>query len=220
MVQSLDMSPSLPSFTHQGPDLGVSPSPAFSNFHITDLLERSLIVGTKQREQSKLRQVIELYKRSVKGDKELGSRKEVMIRNYRLRVLKDAARELTPETRALLLLNKGTTIHVSNSIIRPEKHQFGTEVSDRLAHVYPFLLEDATTLLAKPGRGAGKGTFHGRSQSVQPQGVGSAAFAGTHPNPAAAQEMARLVNEEARLVQQEFDSRREEAQELGVLMEE
>jgi len=41
-----------------------------------------------------------------------------MIRNYRLRVLKDAARELTPDMRALLLLNKGTTIHVSNSIIK------------------------------------------------------------------------------------------------------
>ena len=122
-----------------------------------------MIVGTKQREQSKLRQVIELYKRSVKGDKELGSRKEVMIRNYRLRVLKDAARELTPDMRALLLLNKGTTIHVSNSIIKPEIHKFGTEVSDKLAHVYPFLLEEATSMVPRPGHGPRKGAFHGRS---------------------------------------------------------
>lgn len=201
------MSPSVPSVAHQGPGLGVSPSLAFSNFHITDLLERSLIVGTKQREQSKLRQVIELYKRSVKGDKELGSRKEVMIRNYRLRVLKDAARELTPEMRALLLLNKGTTIHVSNSIIKPEIHKFDTEVSDRLAHVYPFLLEEATAMPLKPSRGQRKGAFHGRSQSVQPPGLGPTAYAGAQRDPAA-EEMERLADGEADMQQREFESQR------------
>jgi hypothetical protein len=86
-----------------------------------------------------------------------------MIRNYRLHVVKDVARELSPNIRALLSLNKGTTIHVSNSIIKPEIHKFGTEVSDRLGHVYPFLLEDATPPPKRPHRGAGQGAFQRRS---------------------------------------------------------
>ena len=147
------MSPSLPSFAHQGAGLGMAPSPRLSNFHITDLLERSLILGAKEREQSKLRSIIELYKRSVKGDKELSARREIMIRNYRLHVVKDVARELSPNIRALLSLNKGTTIHVSNSIIKPEIHKFGTQVSDRLGQVYPFLLEDAPPQKALRGVG-------------------------------------------------------------------
>jgi len=42
----------MPSFTHGGPGQA---TPALTNFHITDLLERSIIVGAKEREQNKLR---------------------------------------------------------------------------------------------------------------------------------------------------------------------
>lgn len=52
MLQSLDASPSLPSFAQGG--LGQA-TPALTNFHIADLLERSIIVGAKEREQNKLR---------------------------------------------------------------------------------------------------------------------------------------------------------------------
>ena len=33
----------------------VSQSPALTNFHITDLLERSIVIGSQQKEKSKLR---------------------------------------------------------------------------------------------------------------------------------------------------------------------
>ena len=139
MPQSLDASPSLPSFTQGGPGQG---TPSLTNFHITDLLERSIIVGAKEREQNKLRQIVEFYKRAVKDDRAISSKKEVMIRNYRLHVVKDVAAEIDEDTRALFTLNKGTCIHVSNSIIKPEIHKFGTKVSDVLDQVYPQLLED------------------------------------------------------------------------------
>ena len=142
MINSLNMSTSDQMYANQDISQMISPSPALTNFHITDLLERSIIKGAKEREQNKLRQIIEFYKRSVKADKEITSRKEIMIRNYRLHVVKDVAKEIDENMRALFTLNKGTCIHVSNSIIKPEIHKFGTEVSDKLEQVYPFLLED------------------------------------------------------------------------------
>ena len=165
MTRSLDMSPSVPSVAHHGLGQMISPSPALTNHHITDLLERSIIKGAKEREQNKLRQIIEFYKRSVKADKEISCRKEIMIRNYRLHVVKDAAREIDENMRALFTLNKGTCIHVSNSIIKPEIHKFGTEVSDKLGQVYPFLLQDIG-LTPDSLHPAKKQYFHSRSQSV------------------------------------------------------
>jgi hypothetical protein len=41
----------LPSFARLGAS---TTTPALSNFHITDLLEKSIIVGAKEREQYKL----------------------------------------------------------------------------------------------------------------------------------------------------------------------
>jgi hypothetical protein len=54
--------------------------------------------------------------------------KEVIIKNYRLRVV-DAAKDITPEDRKLMLLNKGTSIYVANSLIKPEMYRFSTNVS-------------------------------------------------------------------------------------------
>ena len=83
-------------------------------------------MGAREREHNKLRQIIEFYKRSVKGDAEIHRRKEIMIRNYRLHVVKDSDAEISDVERSLFNLNKGTSIHVSNSIVKPEIHKFGT----------------------------------------------------------------------------------------------
>lgn len=126
-----------------------SPSPALTNFHITDLLERSILTNAREREANKLRQIVDFYKRSVKDEKSIISRKEIMIRNYRLHVVKDADKEIDPKSRSLFTLNKGTSIHVSNSIIRPEIHKFATKISDKLTEVYPFLADDNALLPRK-----------------------------------------------------------------------
>lgn len=80
----------------------------------------------------------------MKGDAEIHRRKEIMIRNYRLHVVKDADAEISEAERALFNLNKGTSIYVSNSIIKPEIHKFGTQITDKLGQVYGFLLDDVT----------------------------------------------------------------------------
>lgn len=80
---------------------------------------------------------MEFYKRSVKNDKDISTKKEIMVRNYRLHVVKDVEKEIDPKTRALFTLNKGTCIHVSNSIIKPEIYKFGTKLTDVLTEVYP-----------------------------------------------------------------------------------
>ena len=48
--KSLDNSP-----THMVDLPLASPSPALTNFHITDLLERSIMIGSQQKEKSKLK---------------------------------------------------------------------------------------------------------------------------------------------------------------------
>ena len=124
------------------PSLAQSPSNIsyVSNFHITDLLERSIMSGAREKAQANLRQVIEFYKRSVKGDRDLHQPKEIMISNYRLRV----ANEADEQARQLFTLNKGTSIYVSNSILKPEIHKYSTKISDSMSKVYPFLLDEAT----------------------------------------------------------------------------
>ena len=59
-----------------------------------------------------------------------------MIRNYRLHIVKDVDKEIDPEQRSLFTLNKGTCIHVSNSIVKPEIHKYFTKVSDKLEQAY------------------------------------------------------------------------------------
>lgn len=55
-----------------------------------------------------------------------------MIKNYRIHLIKDADKEVDPKMRALFNLNKGTSIHVSNSIIKPEIYKYSTKVTTKL----------------------------------------------------------------------------------------
>jgi hypothetical protein len=79
----------------------------------------------------------------VKNDKDIGLHREIMIRNYRLHLVKNAAEEgIDARARALLTLNKGTSIHVSNSILKPEIHKFTTKLTEHLPQLYPVLQDD------------------------------------------------------------------------------
>jgi hypothetical protein len=113
-----------------------------------------------------LRQIVEFYKRAVKGDKAISSKKEVMIRNYRLHVVKDVDVEIDEDMRSLFTLNKGTCVHVSNSIIKPEIHKFGTKVSDVLGQVYPQLNEHEGLSPKNKLAAAKERYFQRRAQSV------------------------------------------------------
>lgn len=62
-------------------------------------------------------------------------KKEIIIKNYRLRVI-DANKDITPEDRKLMLLNKGTSIYVANSLIKPEIYRYSTKVSNTMAEVF------------------------------------------------------------------------------------
>jgi len=96
-------------------------------------------MGSKEREPNKLRQIVDFYKRSVKPEQEFQQLKEILIRNYRLHVVSDKS-EIDEDQRALFTLNKGTSIHVSNSVIKPEIHKFSTEVTDKLVEAYADIL--------------------------------------------------------------------------------
>ena len=78
----------------------------------------------------------------MKGDQELNCKKGILIRNYRLLVLKDVDQEIDERSRFLFTLNKGTSIYVSNSIIKPEIFKFGTQISDQIVQAYPELAEE------------------------------------------------------------------------------
>ena len=71
-----------------------------------------------------------------------------MVKNYRIHLVKDADKEIDPKMRSLFTLNKGTSIHVSNSIIKPEIYKYTTKVSSKIQEVYPFL-DDQTACLPK-----------------------------------------------------------------------
>jgi len=82
-----------------------------------------------------LQVTVDFYKRALKTDDELKENKEIIIKNYRLRVV-DANKDITEEDRKLMLLNKGTSIYVANSLIKPEIYRYSTKVSDVIAEVY------------------------------------------------------------------------------------
>ena len=69
--------------------------------------------------------------RSVKPEAELNMRKEIIIKNYRLRVV-DANVDLTEKDRRIMKLNKGTSIYVSNSLIKPEIYRYSTKVTNMI----------------------------------------------------------------------------------------
>ena len=103
------------------------------SFHITDLLEKSIQTG---RDKNNLKATIDFYKRSVKPEKELNMRKEIIIKNYRLRVV-DANVDLTERDRRIMKLNKGTTIYVANSLIKPEIYRYSTKVTNLITDIFP-----------------------------------------------------------------------------------
>lgn len=78
---------------------------------------------------------LDYYKRSVKTEAELNMVKEIIIKNYRLRLV-DALKDIQPEDRKLMTLNKGTCIHVANSLIKPEIYRYSTKVSNVTAELY------------------------------------------------------------------------------------
>jgi hypothetical protein len=78
---------------------------------------------------------IDYYKRAMKTNDELKVDKEIIIKNYRLRVV-DANKDITAEDRKLMLLNKGTSIYVANSLIKPEIYRYSTKVSDVMVEVF------------------------------------------------------------------------------------
>lgn len=108
------------------------------SFHITDLIEKS-IQGPRDKNNTKA--TIDFYKRSVKPEAELNMKKEIIIKNYRLRVV-DANRELSDKDRRIMKLNKGTSIYVANSLIKPEIYRYSTKVSNLIADVFPSMLVD------------------------------------------------------------------------------
>jgi len=65
----------------------------------------------------------------------MNMQKEVIIKNYRLRVI-DALKDMSPQDRKLMQLNKGTSIYVSNSLIKPEIYRYSTKVSHTMAEVF------------------------------------------------------------------------------------
>ena len=105
------------------------------SFHITDLLEQSMV---SPRETNNLKATIEFYKRSVKTEAELNKRKEIIIKNYRLRIV-DAAIDITEKDRRIMKLNKGTSIYVANSLIKPEIYRYSTKVTNMISNIFPFL---------------------------------------------------------------------------------
>ena len=78
-----------------------------------------------------MKATIEFYKRSVKPEAELNMRKEIIIKNYRLRVV-DANVDLTEKDRRIMKLNKGTSIYVSNSLVKPEIYRYSTKVTNMI----------------------------------------------------------------------------------------
>ena len=105
------------------------------SFHITDLLEKSI---APTRDKNNMKATIDFYKRSVKPEAELNMRKEIIIKNYRLRVV-DANVDLTDKDRRIMKLNKGTSIYVANSLIKPEIYRYSTKVTNLITNIFPLM---------------------------------------------------------------------------------
>lgn len=53
----------------------------------------------------------------------------------------DGSKDLNDLDRKLMKLNKGTSIYVSNSLIKPEIYRFSTQVTDALENAFPEILK-------------------------------------------------------------------------------
>lgn len=85
-----------------------------------------------------MKATIDFYKRSVKPEAELNMRKEIIIKNYRLRVV-DAVVDISEKDRRIMKLNKGTTIYVANSLIKPEIYRYSTKVTNIIEDIFPIM---------------------------------------------------------------------------------
>ena len=65
-------------------------------------------------------------------------RKEIIIKNYRLRIV-DANVDLSEKDRRIMKLNKGTSIYVANSLIKPEIYRYSTKVTSIIEDVFPIM---------------------------------------------------------------------------------
>ena len=54
----------------------------------------------------------------------------------------DAKVDLTEKDRRIMKLNKGTSIYVANSLIKPEIFRYSTKVTDNMAEVFPIMQGD------------------------------------------------------------------------------
>lgn len=94
-----------------------------------------MLEKSKPRGQDKTRAAIAFWKRAIKTEAELGVQKEVIIKNYRLRIV-DAHKDLSEQDRKLMKLNRGTSIYVANSLIKPEIYRYSTKVSNAMVEVF------------------------------------------------------------------------------------
>lgn len=79
--------------------------------------------------------MVNFYKRTVKADHELKMAKEVIIKNYRLQIV-DGNKDLSELDRKLFKHSLGSSILVSNSLIKPEIFKFTTKVTSELENIY------------------------------------------------------------------------------------
>lgn len=93
------------------------------------------------RESNNIKATIDFYKRSVKHETELNMKKEIIIKNYRLRIV-DANVDLTERDRRIMKLNKGTSIYVANSLIKPEIYRYSTKVTNLITEIFPFMRDE------------------------------------------------------------------------------
>jgi hypothetical protein len=61
--------------------------------------------------------------------------KEIIIKNYRLRVI-DALKDISEQDRQLMHLNKGTSIYVANSLLKPEIYRYSTKVTNTFSEIF------------------------------------------------------------------------------------
>jgi hypothetical protein len=84
---------------------------------------------------------LDFFKRSLKQEDDIFKNQEVIIKNYRLRMV-DANSEISEQDRKLMVRNKGSKIYVSNSLIKPEIYRYSTKVSDAITEVFHVMRDE------------------------------------------------------------------------------
>ena len=106
--------------------------------HITELLERSIIIET---EGTQIKPNLNFFKRSIKNEGQIKKKKDVIIKNYRLRLV-DANTEISEQDKKLMIQQKGSKIWVSNSLIKPEVYRYSTKVSDAMTQAFAIMRDE------------------------------------------------------------------------------